>query len=149
TVSSKLSHQPSSGRLGEDVARSRERIIVPKYHYYKPVISPIARFVRARWRPLAYRGTGVRCPICRRDFRSFVSMAVGSCPGCGSPARARFLWLYLERHWPGLFRDPARLIQFAPLPGLDRAFRGQANLRYLSADLREPEAMVRLDLTHL
>jgi SAM-dependent methyltransferase len=71
------------------------------------------------------------------------------CPGCGCPDRARFLWLYLEREWPGLFSEPLRLLQFAPIPSLDRRLREQPNLRYLSGDLHEPEAMVRLDLTAL
>jgi SAM-dependent methyltransferase len=114
--------------------------------YYKPVISPIVRFIRRLWYPWAYRGTGVFCPLCRREFRSFVNKA---CPGCGCGPGGRLMWLYLQDEWPGLFRDEMALIQFAPIPALDRRLREHANIRYLSADLYEPEAMVRLDLTHL
>src|SRR6185312_11757608 len=73
----------------------------------------------------------------------------GACPGCDCPARARFLWLYLRDEWAEMFTEPVRLLQFAPIPSLDARLREQPNLRYLSGDLQEPEAMVRLDLTHL
>ncbi len=117
--------------------------------YYKPVISPIARFIRRRWRPFAYRGTGFTCPLCGGTFRRRAEGEGKNCPGCGCPDRARLFWLYLEREWPRFFEDPAVLIEFAPIPILEKRLRMLPNLKYLSSDPYEPEAMIRLDLRDL
>jgi SAM-dependent methyltransferase len=117
--------------------------------YYKPFLSPIARSLRRIWESLAYRGTGVVCPVCERSFRHFVEGPTGRCPGCGAPGRSRLLWIYLRNDRPDLLSGSRSVLQIAPDRGLEPRLRGLSSIRYLSGDLHEPEAMIRLDLTNL
>jgi SAM-dependent methyltransferase len=117
--------------------------------YYKPIISPVVRFFRRRWLPIAYRGTGVNCPICEENFRTYVGSSLGSCPGCGAPERARLLWFFLQHQRPDLLACSPTVLQIAPDTGLEFRLRRMKGIRYLSGDLQEPEAMVQLDLTNL
>jgi SAM-dependent methyltransferase len=117
--------------------------------YYRPVISPIIRFFRRRWLPVAYRGSGVICPICEADFRGYVGSPLGSCPGCGAPERARLLWFFLQHQRPELLTNTPTILQIAPDTGLESKLRLMKGIRYLSGDLQEPEAMIKLDLTKL
>src|SRR5690349_11915079 len=107
--------------------------------YYKPIISPLVRFFKQLWLPFQYRGLGVRCPICETNFRAYVGSSDGTCPGCGAPARARLLWFFLEQQRPDLLAGSAAVLQFAPDLGLENRLRRAQNIRYLSADLQEPE----------
>src|SRR5207302_2269342 len=50
---------------------------------------------------------------------------------------------------PDLLEQSAAVLQIAPDPGLETKLRSTKSIRYLSGDLYEPEAMVRLDLTRL
>ncbi len=117
--------------------------------YYKPIISPLVRFFKRRWLPIAYRGTGVNCPICEENFCSYVGSSLGSCPGCGAPERSRLLWFFLQHQRPDLLKDSPAVLQIAPDTGLEFRLRRMKEIRYLSGDLQEPEAMVQLDLTNL
>src|SRR5687768_4470966 len=80
------------------------------------------------YRPLvaqAYRGDEVECPICGGRFRKFLKKHAASgrpregarCARCGSLERHRLLWLYL-RDGTDLLTRPARLLHFAPEPGI-------------------------------
>jgi SAM-dependent methyltransferase len=115
--------------------------------YYKPILSPVARFVRNFYLPFAYGGTGVVCPICGRAFRGYVGSPHGCCPGCHAPDRSRLLWTFLQSQRPDLL--VGSVLQIAPDPGLERKLRSIEWIRYLSGDLHEPDAMTCLDLTRL
>jgi SAM-dependent methyltransferase len=117
--------------------------------YYKPLLSPIARAARRVWFAWKYPGRGVRCPVCEREFKSYVGSATGNCPGCDTRERCRLMWLFLRDQRPDLLGGSNAILQIAPDPGLERVFRSLRGIRYLSGDLYEPEAMVRLDLTRL
>jgi SAM-dependent methyltransferase len=108
------------------------------------------------YRPLvarAYRGDEVECPICGGRFRKFLKKHAASgrpragarCARCGSLERHRLLWLYL-RDGTDLLTRPARLLHFAPEPGIAEKLKELPGCDYLSADLDAPPAMVRMDV---
>jgi SAM-dependent methyltransferase len=105
------------------------------------------------WRRLA-RGEGVECPCCGGRFRRFVPYGVrrrrphAQCPGCGAVERHRLLWLYL-RERTDLFAKPLRLLHVAPEAIFEERLRRLPALRYLSADLASPRAMLRADVQRL
>jgi SAM-dependent methyltransferase len=59
------------------------------------------------------------------------------------------MWLFLRDQRPELLGGSKAILQIAPDPGLEGLFRNMRGIRYLSGDLHEPEALVRLDLTNL
>lgn len=117
--------------------------------YYKPLLSPVARAARRVWCRWKYSGSGVTCPICEGEFRSYVGSETGYCPGCQTRDRCRLMWLFLRDQRPELLGSSKAILQIAPDPGLEGLFRNMQAIRYLSGDLHEPEALVRLDLTNL
>ncbi len=94
------------------------------------------------------------CPICKGRqvrFRSFgnPSRPDALCPDCTSLERHRALWVFLERH-TSLFSSPRlRMLHFAPEACLENRFRQALGKGYLTADLLDPRADVRADITNL
>lgn len=70
------------------------------------------------------------------------------CPRCGSLERHRLLALYL-RDAGVLEGRPARILHVAPEDGLERILRALPGIDYVSGDLEDPRAMIRLDVTEL
>ena len=113
----------------------------------------------ARYRPtvlgavrgLAARGTEVECPCCEGRFRAFRAhrgRSGAKCPRCGALERHRALWLWLARE-TDLLRAELSLLHIAPEYELQRRLAKLPNLRYLSADLDSPLAMVRTDVLEM
>jgi SAM-dependent methyltransferase len=92
------------------------------------------------------------CPCCDReyDFREFgvIPRSNALCPGCGSLERHRLLWLYLKAR-TDFFSRNIRVLHLAPEEILQKAFRHQNNLQYVSGDLQSPDVSVALDITRL
>lgn len=94
------------------------------------------------------------CPICKGRqvrFRSFGNppRPDALCPDCTSLERHRALWVFLKRH-TSLFSSPhLRMLHFAPEACLENRFRQALGKGYLTADLLDPRADVRADITNL
>jgi len=103
-------------------------------------------------KPIVYRGTSRHCPICQSSVRRFLPFGVkprqdARCPLCGSLERHRLLWLFL-RQYTDLFDGSAkRMLHFAP--EMEKWFKTIPGLEYLSADLVEGRAMLRMDITDI
>lgn len=100
-----------------------------------------------------YRGDRYECPCCGLQFRQFWPSGVENtpntlCPNCGSLQRHRLLWLFFQRN-PSLLSSGQRILHVAPEPILERLLRSIPGVKYLSADLESPGAMVRMDLTRI
>ena len=109
--------------------------------------------VKRLLRPLRYRaGRRVECPCCGGRFRRWVVLpeyaeTERECYGCGAYARHRLLWLYLTRE-TGLGDAPLRLLHVAPSDPMYAArLRELPGVDYVSADLDDPTAMERWDVT--
>ena len=94
-------------------------------------------------------GNRVTCPCCGHHLRRFVAFHGRSvlCPWCWSLPRHRLLAFYLQ-NCTNVFQDTLTLLHFAP-DALERRFRANPNLTYISADLEDPRAMKRIDITSI
>lgn len=104
---------------------------------------------------LRYIGRAVECPLCDGRFRSFAPELWDGerwhgnrarCPGCGSLARHRFLWLYLRGG--ALLGGAPHVLHLAPEGVVAERLREAAG-DYVSADLEPGRADVAADLTAL
>jgi SAM-dependent methyltransferase len=125
------------------------------------------RSVVARWLParvkvplkaavakVLWAGRARYCPICRSHLRAFQPFGSpvrreARCPVCGSLERHRLLWLFLRQH-TDLFDGRARkILHVAPEAVLSRRISQLPGADYLSADLSDDTAMVRMDITDI
>src|SRR5690242_13282213 len=92
------------------------------------------------------------CPICEsqiRGFEDFGSDRQTWCPVCASMQRHRFAWLFF-RHHTALFESrPKRMLHIAPEVALQPRFACLPHLAYVTADLQDPQCMVKMDITHI
>lgn len=96
-----------------------------------------------------YRGTRHYCTVCRSNLRRFLPFGPISdewCPVCSSMSRHRLLWHALRRTNTFDGRH-GRFLHLAPEPGLARELRRHSTLTYTSADLHDPRADDRVDIT--
>lgn len=101
-----------------------------------------------------YYGKERFCPICgksSRQFRSFgaVPRKDAQCPHCGSLERHRFLWLYLSRK-TNLFNGKVKkMLHVAPELCLESTFKKRLGDNYLTADLFDSHATIKMDITNI
>lgn len=94
------------------------------------------------------------CPICRSRLECFRPFGTpprpgALCPNCTSLERHRALWLFLERHTNLRASPDLRLLHFAPEACLEPRFRQLLGKGYVTADLLDPRAGLRADITNL
>lgn len=106
----------------------------------KPVFSVLFHG-RARW-----------CPICEKSSRKFLRFGNpkrenARCPRCGSLERHRLAWLYFTGMTDLFDGRPKKMLHVAPEPCLASRLQRRLGEGYLSADLLDPTAMVKMDVT--
>jgi SAM-dependent methyltransferase len=116
-----------------------------------PRVKRLIRRAELRAARVIYAGSGVTCPLCGRSFRRlapFKGEPNERCPGCGSLARHRGVYLYLRDE---LHADSSRrrILHVAPEPALQRWLSALPQTDYVSADLDSPLADVRMDITDI
>ncbi len=73
-----------------------------------------------------------------------------SCPACGATDRDRLCVLYIERRLADArSARPVRVLEIGPSPAMRDFLRRQPSVAYRSADLHDPSADDRLDITDL
>jgi SAM-dependent methyltransferase len=110
------------------------------------------RPARALLRKLPYLGLGRRCPVCARSSRRFRAFGRtpregAQCIHCGALERHRLLWLFLAGRTELLAGGPRRVLHVAPEACLEPGLRSALGSGYLTADLSDPAAGVRMDVT--
>lgn len=120
----------------------------PEEHftYYRGWPSRVLRPVKRSLGRLIFAGKKYRCNICKGNFSRM--LGGDTCPGCRSATRHRMLWHYLA---PKLEQtsDTPSVLHFAPEYCVERALRSMKHVHYVSCDLFEPEAMLKLDITNI
>jgi len=110
-------------------------------------LKAVARKARSRFERLWYVGNHVTCNLCDYSSRSWLHGRVaGRCPGCRCATRTRVLWWYLSKNVQVADR---KLLHFAPEVPLERKIRGTRVLNYVTADFRNPEVDVQVDIQAL
>ncbi len=110
----------------------------------KPLFEPMLNLYH-KLRSIGYAGNNFFCPVCGTGLRSFKS---GLCPFCGSGKRHRTLWMFLTRK-TNLFSARLEVLHFAPEHCMAKHLSKPVNIKYLSADLGSPRAMMKLDMTNI
>lgn len=116
--------------------------------------APLKRTIQ--WLIPSYRDERrLYCPICENYERRFDSFGLiprpnAQCPNCIALERNRFAWLFL-RTLTNLFdgQQKQRMLHFAPEPMFSPRLSALKHLDYVTADLLNPEAMVRVDITNI
>jgi hypothetical protein len=119
----------------------------------EPAKRPL-RWLRALARRLAHAGNARHCPICGCSSRKFLTAGVvprqdARCPHCGSLERHRLLWLFLNARTDLFDGRRKRVLHVAPETCLELALARRLGDGYLTADLLDPKAMVRMDITDI
>ena len=115
---------------------------------------------------LSSLGRRLECPICGWRFRRMrpggfdypvlkEKRVVGAsyhrdevCPRCLSNSRERLLFLYLRTR-SDFFSEPKQLLHLAPEPNLLKTFQEASNIKYITADLYEPNVMACIDVMQM
>jgi SAM-dependent methyltransferase len=110
------------------------------------------RPLRDLLRRLAYYGKRRFCPVCGSSSSRFERGGTppredALCVHCGALERHRLLWLFLSAKTALFERGSLRMLHVAPERSLEPKFRAQLGDQYLTADLLDPRAMVRMDIT--
>lgn len=94
------------------------------------------------------------CPVCRTPSKRFVEYGIvprtdAKCIQCGALERHRFVWLYFERITNLFDGGTKAILHIAPERTLQSLFKHYYGSQYLSADLYDSRAMVRMDITNV
>ncbi len=114
-------------------------------------VNKAVRVIRKFLRNLPFYGKGVFCPVCEKSSRKFVDQYSGKmCIHCESMERHRLLWLYLKKETDLFDGTPKRVLHVAPEECLKSRLKERfQNDEYITADLEDPTAMVKMDITDI
>lgn len=114
-----------------------------------PLVSPVYRNIKTTALSMLYRGDNVSCPLCKTSFSKWIGdRDTGSCPRCGSAARHRLLYLFLQQN-SSFFTTFHSVLHFAPEKCWQNLLKSMDNLKYVTADLSAPEADFKIDITNI
>jgi predicted SAM-dependent methyltransferase len=103
---------------------------------------------------LRYVGSKFECPICKGKFRTFLLggrknlRPHAKCPRCRSLERHRLVWLYLINK-TNFINSKLKLLYVSPEYCIRRKIQKLKNIQYISIDLENPIAMIKMDITDL
>jgi len=109
---------------------------------------------KQRARKILFRGRSRYCPVCKGSVRSFRPFGIpprpdARCPICDSLERHRLAWLFFERKTNLFDGRPKRMLHFAAELEVASRLRRVAGLTYLTADVTDARAMVKMDITRI
>jgi SAM-dependent methyltransferase len=149
---------PTAGNRQRRVRRSRpsvrDSVAAPFHGQSATVGSMRAGGFGPTLRSLSYFGQGRLCPICGCSSPRFSPLGDplrddAQCLHCGSLERDRLAWLFIRTRTDLFGPAPHKLLHVAPERVLADRFRAHLGDGYLSADLCEGRAMVRMDVTDI
>ncbi|MDP8208209.1 MAG: methyltransferase domain-containing protein [Candidatus Electryonea clarkiae] len=118
------------------------------------VIKDPLKIGRAIARNMKYYGTGRLCPVCGKSSRRFRKFGLvprkdAQCVHCGSLERMRFVWLYITRKTDLFDSRHKMMLHVAPERCFESRFIEYLGDNYLTADLFNPRAMTKMDITDI
>lgn len=117
-------------------------------------IREILRIMRDGIISVFFYGKGRYCPVCERDSKKFVSYGIvareeAKCIHCGALERHRFVWLYFKRETNLFDKVSKKVLHVAPERCLKNRLKKHLGENYITADLSNPHAMVKMDITNI
>jgi len=103
---------------------------------------------------MRYYGNARICPVCNRSSSKFLPYGVtpradAQCVHCGSLERHCLLWLFLNEKTNLFDGNPKAMLHVAPERCFEPRFKKQLGGGYLTADLSNPKAMVKMDIADI
>lgn len=103
---------------------------------------------------MPYHGKGRFCPVCgktsnRFEYYGIVPRKDALCVRCGGLERHRLLWLYVQKKTDLFDGEKKKVLHVAPEPCLESRFRQRLGADYITADLLNPRAMLKMDITDI
>ena len=107
-----------------------------------------------KFRRFLYIGNTKICPICKKTFSNFAPFGKPQrkealCLYCGSLERHRLIWLYFERMTDLFNNQNKSMLHFAPERCFTERLKKQIGAGYVTADLYDNSAMVKMDITKI
>lgn len=99
-----------------------------------------------------FKGDQKYCPVCQNHLSSFLILHRPYhlwCPICRSLQRHRLVWLFFQQETDLFDGQLKRMLHIAPEPAFVARLSRQVGLDYLSADLNDPQAMVKMDISDI
>src|SRR5258708_27445217 len=101
---------------------------------------------------LIYFGFARFCPCGKARLRRFTPLGLvkrpeGKCPVCLSAERHRLIWLYLIQKTNLFDGNQKKMLHVATEQELSRKIKKVDYINYLSADLFDPNVMLKMDIT--
>lgn len=85
-------------------------------------------------------GDSVTLEACREEAQ---------CVHCGALERHRLLWLFLQKNTNLFDGKPKKMLHVAPESCFESRFKERLKDGYLTADLSDPRAMVKMDISNI
>lgn len=129
-------------------------LTVHKEPNMRTLLSELTRGIKAPLRKLKdavrYYGNARYCPVCGEKSSRFnpfgrIPREDARCPHCGSLERHRLLMLFLQKK-TDLFARKPKMLHVAPELFFESIFMKRLGSNYLTADLFNPNAMVKMDI---
>ena len=95
------------------------------------------------------------CPVCRMPIKKFVEFGIvqkredAKCIRCGALERHRLVWLYFKRMTDLFDGCPKNMLHVAPERAFENLLKCHLSSGYLTADLHNSRAMIRMDITNI
>lgn len=133
------------------VRQVRRKVVAMLPPFIRDPLKRTRDFARTHIAPMTYQGTGRFCPVCEKASSRFARYGAiprkdALCMRCNSLERHRLLWLYLNRRSDLFDGKPRQVLHVAPETCLEPLFRQRLGAGYLTADLFNPRAMVKMDI---
>ena len=115
---------------------------------------PLKKPSRRAWLKVRHFGLRRYCPICASWLRSFEPFGLrprpdALCPVCGCLERHRLVWIFFNCNTNLFDGSGKKMLHIAPEKELEAKLRKTPALDYLTADLKDPHAMVQMDITNI
>jgi SAM-dependent methyltransferase len=106
------------------------------------------------YRKAYYYGQGRFCPVCEktsRRFRTygFIPRQDAQCVYCGALERHRLSWVFITQRTNLFDGYPKKMLHVAPEPCFEPRFRRKLGSSYITADLFNSKAMLKMDITNI
>ena len=119
----------------------------------EPILKPLKKLKYFIF-GLPYRGKGRFCPVCGNSSSKFAPLGSPprediKCMHCGSFERHRFVWEFFKMRTNLFDGSNKNMLHIAPEPFFVKQLKKNIGSGYLTADLYERSAMVKMDITNI
>lgn len=100
------------------------------------------------------KGTGRICPVCMSEYKNFCTYGTDRrfdalCPNCNALERHRLEWLFFQRKTNLFNGTEKKVLHIAPEVCFVKRLKHSLGAGYITADLLDPFAMVKMDITNI